>query len=48
MKHTCPTCTRYIRWALLMCFDCNAKLRDADGTIVIGGEHQYPIAPVEA
>ena len=28
--------------------DLAVKLRDADGTVVIGGEHHYPIAPVEA
>lgn len=45
-KHLCPSCGSFVRWALLLCFDCNVKLREADGTQIVRGEHLYPVANV--
>ena len=42
-EHLCPTCGKFIRWALLLCFDCNVKLRETGGTLLIAGRHQYPV-----
>jgi len=44
VKHLCPGCGRFVRWALLFCFDCNTKLRATNGTQIVDGEHVYPIA----
>lgn len=44
MKHLCPRCGRFIRWSLLLCFDCNVVLRASGGTVIVGGVHTYPPA----
>jgi hypothetical protein len=43
MKHLCPRCGRFIKWALMFCFDCNAHI-DPDTLPSIGGQVQYPQA----
>lgn len=43
-KHLCPGCrNKIVRWALLFCFDCNVKLREAGNVQLVSGEHQYPV-----
>lgn len=42
-KHVCPACTRIIRWALLLCFDCNKRLRESGGCRAINGQPVYPL-----
>lgn len=43
MKHLCPGCGKFIKWSLLLCYDCNIKLRETGGTQLVSGEHVYPI-----
>ena len=40
-KHLCPRCERFVKWALLFCFDCN-QLLPVDGCVQINGQPQYP------
>lgn len=44
MKHLCPTCGRFIKWALLLCWECNVKLKQTDGaTVGPDGNTEYPV-----
>ena len=43
MKHLCPRCGRFIKWALLFCFDCNDQI-DPATLPTIGDEVIYPVA----
>lgn len=33
MKHLCPRCGRFIRWALMFCVVCNDVLREGGGVV---------------
>jgi hypothetical protein len=39
--HVCPRCGKFIRWSLLMCFECNAAI-PAASLPTVNGQDQYP------
>jgi hypothetical protein len=43
VKHLCPRCGAFIKWALLFCFDCNAQI-DPATLPQVGNQPQYPEA----
>ena len=42
-KHLCPACGRFIKWALLLCFDCNARIDPAMLERTANGQVEYPV-----
>ena len=43
-KHLCPACGRFIKWALLFCFDCNARIPRLTLPQTADNQVMYPVA----